>query len=458
MKKIILLSLALFTISVNAQCWKTVSTGADFCVGLKEDGTLWAWGHNESGQLGIGSFEDKNVPTKVGMDADWDSISAGYGFVVALKTNGTIWVWGRNDFGLGSDPGNPTNMPSQVGSDTDWKFVNSGGAGAHSFAIKNDGTLWAWGRNDFGQLGNGSFSHTNVPVQVGSNNDWKMVSAGGLYSIGVKTDNTLWSWGYNYSGQLGQGTAGFGTEVNTPTQITTIPANQWKCIATGGRHSLAITEAGNLWVWGNNNYFALGINDGSSYKSLPTMINNATNWKIVTGGSDHTIAVKQDNTLWAWGQNTDGQLGDGSYTNRAVPVQIDTAADWLLVDGGLQHSIFLREDDVLTSGRNNYGELGIGSSVSHNTPQYVACPAGLGTEENEALPFVVYPNPAKEMLFVQNPQNSKIDTIQIRDISGRIVLENIKASPVNLSQLQAGLYWLQIFSAGQQYQVKFIKD
>lgn len=457
--KISFLSLLLFfTISINAQqCWKMVSLGADFCVALKQDGTLWAWGHNESGQLGVGSFEDMLLPTKVGMESDWESISAGYGFVVALKTNGTIWVWGRNDFGLGMEPNSIINTPAQVGTDSDWKYVHAGGA--HSFAIKNDGTLWAWGRNDFGQLGIGLFNHSNVPVQVGNDSDWKAVAAGNLHSLGVKTDNSLWSWGYNFAGQLGLGTAGFGTEANIPTQIKTIPANQWKCVAAGGRHSLAVSEDGKLWVWGNNNFFALGLNDGSEYKSLPTLIDNTSNWKMVAGGINNTLAVKEDNTIWGWGENVDGQLGDGSNINRASPVQINIDAEWLFVDSGLQHSMFLNEVGILTTGRNNYGELGIGSLVEYNTPQSVICPINLGVAEHPELSFIAYPNPVAEVLFLRNINNIKIDEIQILNSTGRVVLkEKNEYSAIRVDQLQSGLYLLQILSEKHWYQIKFIKE
>lgn len=454
MRKIIL-SLFLFTaLSLNAQCWKSVSTGADFCIAIKEDGTLWAWGHNDNGQLGIGTSADKKIPTRVGTDSDWESISAGYGFTVALKTNGSLWVWGRNDYGLGNDPGSPADIPSQVGSDTDWKFIAAGGA--HTLAIKNNGTLWGWGRNDFGQLGNGSFSHSNVPVQAGTANDWESATAGTFHSLALKTNQTLWSWGYNFHGQLGHGTAGFGTEVSTPTQIMALSANSWKSIATGGRHSMAITESGTLWVWGNNHNYALGLNDGSFYKSVPTQLGNATNWKRAAAGIDHSFAAKEDNTLWAWGQNTDGQLGDGSFTNRAAPVQVNSAADWTLVEGGLQHSAFLKDGDIFTAGSNNYGELGIDSLIGYNTLQLVACPA-LGIENEVALPFVVYPNPVSEVLLLQNPRNLTIDEIQVIDATGKLVLQRIKGSTIDVQKLQSGLYWVQVFSGTGKYRLKFIK-
>lgn len=455
MKTIIASFLLLFHISLNAQCWKTVSPGADFCIALKQDGTLWSWGNNSDGQLGIGVADNKQVPTRIGEDADWESVSAGYGFAVALKTNGTLWVWGRNDFGLGNGA-TTANSPSQIGTSSDWTFISAGGA--HTLAIKNNGTLWGWGRNDFGQLGNGTFSHTNIPIQVGTDSDWETAATGTFHSLAVKTNHTLWSWGYNFHGQLGQGTAGFGTEVNTPTPISTLPANTWKCIASGGRHSMAITEEGSLWVWGNNNNHALGIDDGSFYKSLPARIDNATNWKTIAGGIDHTLAVKADNTLWGWGENTDGQLGDGSNLDRALPVQIGTTDNWLLADGGLQHSVFFNGDTVLTSGDNQFGELGIDSLVNHNTPQSVACPVTLGIGRFPESAFIPYPNPASQILRLHNPKNLTIDAIAITDSMGKTIPGNATAhSEINIGALQSGLYCLHILSGTTTFRVKFIK-
>lgn len=453
MKKILLL---LFWATIaHTQCWKAVSTGADFCVALKTDGTLYAWGHNESGQLGVGSFEDQNMPVRVGEDSDWHSISAGYGFVIALKTNGTLWVWGRNDFGLGAPSGNITNIPEQVGTDTDWTFINAGGA--HSFAIKSNGTLWGWGRNDFGQLGNGSYIHSNAPVQVGNANDWKKAAAGTFHTLAVKTNNTLWSWGYNFSGQLGQGTAGFGTEINTPTQIMSLAANEWKSVDAGGRHSLAVTAEGKLWVWGNNNTHALGINDGSTYKAVPTLVNNMSDWKTATGGTNHIFAVKEDNTLWGWGQNTHGQLGDGSVVNRAVPVQIGTQSGWSGADGGELHSVFFKSGTVLTSGSNMYGELGIGAAAPQNTPQPVDCPVLGATAVPEQL-FVVYPNPVSDVLVISNDKNISIEEVSIIDCTGKTVFRTSeKISTIDVKQLQSGVYWLRVLSPKGLSTLKFVK-
>lgn len=454
MKNFMLLILFCVTIT-HAQCWQAVSSGADFCVAIKTDGTLYSWGHNESGQLGIGSFDDEYVPAKVGEDSDWQSVSAGYGFVIALKTNGTLWVWGRNDFGLGAISGNISNVPEQVGTDSDWVFINAGGA--HSFAIKSNGTLWGWGRNDFGQLGNGSFAHTNVPTQVGTGNFWKTVAAGTFHSLAVKADNTLWSWGYNFSGQLGQGTAGFGTEVNTPTQILSLAANEWKSIDAGGRHSLAVTAEGKLWVWGNNNVNALGINDGSTYKAMPTLVNNATDWKLATGGTNHTFAIKENNTLWGWGQNTSGSLGDGSVLNRVVPVQIGTEAGWWRADGGELHSFFFKDGNIQTSGSNMYGQLGIGATGDHTVPISVDCPVLDATEPNKHF-FTIYPNPVSDKLVIMNKESLKIEEYRIYDNTGKLLI-NTSGNPadINVKQLQGGVYLLQIHSEKGMSNFKFIK-
>lgn len=455
-QKTILPFLLLFQFAVYAQCWKSVTIGADFCVAIKEDGTLWSWGNNDSGQLGLGHFDNKAIPTRIGQETDWQTVSSGYGFTLALKTNGTVWVWGRNDFGLGNTPGAPTNAPSQVGSDSDWKYIHAGGA--HSFAIKNNGTLWGWGRNDFGQLGNGMFSHTNVPVQTGTQTDWETVAAGTFHTLAVKTNQTLWSWGYNFSGQLGHGTAGFGTEVNVPTPITALAANQWKCIAAGGRHSMAITETGSLWIWGNNNSRALGINDGSTYKSLPTRIDNGSNWKFAAGGIDHTLAIKEDQTLWGWGENTDGQLGDLSNTDRSTPVQVGGIENWVFSDGGLQHSLFVKDGEIFTSGGNAYGELGIGSLTGHNNLQSVDCPETLGFNSYDQSLFIVYPNPVKETLTLHAVENLKVDAIRIIDVTGKVILEPAETEKtIAVQPLKSGFYWLEVVSEGKKYNVKFIK-
>ena len=452
-----LMMLLLFNVSMYAQCWMSVSSGADFCAALKDDGTLWCWGNNEGGQLGIGSFENQIAPVQVGADNDWASASAGYGFVVALKTDGTLWVWGRNDFGLGAASGNMVNVPEQVGTDTDWKTVAAGGA--HSLAIKEGGTLWGWGRNDFGQLGNSSNIHSNVPVQVGNADDWDVICAGIFHSLALKTDHTLWSWGYNFAGQLGQGTVGFGTELNVPTQVAATVSAPWQSIAAGGRHSVGITGDGVLWVWGSNTSSALGINDGSTYKSVPTILSSTIGWSAAFGGLNQTFALKEDGSLWAWGINTDGQLGDGTFINRSTPVQIETATGEVFAGSGERHGVVLVGDVISTAGSNNYGQLGSNtqSPSSISTLQTVACPVlrNLANEENG---IIVFPNPATDYISLQHPDGFDNGKLDIYDDKGVLVMHvDDLANPVSTACLQAGVYILRLTCGERQRSSKLVK-
>ncbi len=189
---------------------------------------LWGWGNNYRGKLGDGTTVDKIVPTQIGSDPSWKQISPGYNHVVSIKTDGTLWVWGFNYYGqLGDGTTVEKHSPIQIGSDTNWKQVESGGVN-HSIAIKTDGTLWAWGFNSHGQLGDGTLVDKLVPIQIGTNTNWKQVALGIANTVVVKTNGTLWDWGGNYFGQLGDGTL---VDKLVPTQIGS--SSNWVQVSTG---------------------------------------------------------------------------------------------------------------------------------------------------------------------------------------------------------------------------------
>ena len=190
----------------------SIAAGVDHTVAIKKDGSLWAWGKNDNGQLGDGTTNEKDVSVQIGSDTNWDFISAGGSHTVAIKTDGSLWAWGNNNDGqLGDDTQENRNVPVRIGFDADWAFVSAGGN--HTLAIKTDGSLWAWGNNSFGQLGDGTSggvlstgynqsANKNAPVRIGLDTDWASVSAGmdlmyavTPHTVAIKTDGSLWAWG-----------------------------------------------------------------------------------------------------------------------------------------------------------------------------------------------------------------------------------------------------------------------
>lgn len=298
--------------------WANLFAGEGYNLALKVDGALWAWGSHREGQLGIGSRVNIyiSIPTQVSMDTTWTNIAAGSSHTLAIKEDGTLWAWGWNSSGqLGDGIRISKNIPVQIGTDNTWSQVNAGST--HSFALKNNGTLWAWGTNENGQLGSGKSISSTTPLQIGMDNTWSEVDASTFHNLGLKTDGTLWAWGVNFNGQLGDGTT---SEKNTPVKIGV--GTTWASIKTGYNYSLAIKTDGTLWAWGLNSSGQLG--DGTNVdKNIPVQIGTNTNWKSMAAGTEHSLAIKTDNTLWAWGRNDDGQLGDGSTINKNTPVLIE---------------------------------------------------------------------------------------------------------------------------------------
>jgi alpha-tubulin suppressor-like RCC1 family protein len=332
-------------------------------IALKSDGTLWAWGDNSSGQLGDGTFTNRSTPVRVGTDTNWVAITAGYyRHNLALKSDGTLWAWGDNwDGQLGDGTTADRTTPVRVGTDTNWTAITAGWE--YTIALKSDGTLWAWGDNYSGQLGDGTTVNRTTPVRVGTDTNWVAIEAGGVHTVALKSDGTLWAWGDNYFGQLGDGTTITRT---TPVQIGT--DTKWVAISAGWDDTIALKSDGTLWAWGFNDCGQLG--DGSTTnRTTPVQIGTDTKWKAIAAGGYHTIALKSDGTLWAWGGNWDGQLGNGSTPNLTTPVQIGTDTKWSAIAAGGWHTMALKSDGTLwTWGDNEDGQLGDGTTTNRTTP------------------------------------------------------------------------------------------
>ena len=329
------------TLVVASTTWTMVSAGGSHSLSIKDDGTMWSFGDNSSGATGLGTDVGGTlVPTQIGADTNWIIVDAGGSHSLSIKDDGTMWSFGSNSSGatgLGTDVGS-TVSPTQVGSDTTWDVISAGDG--YSLAVKTDGTLWSFGLNQFGKTGLGTTTgSTLVPTQVGTDTDWTYASAGTTHSLAIKDDGTLWSFGINGNGRTGLGTTTGSTLV--PTQVGT--DTDWTYADAAPAHSVALKEDNTLWSFGSNTSGRTGLGVTAGSTVIPTQIGTDTDWIIVSAGGVHTLVIKEDNSLWSFGSNSSGATGLGTTTGNALtPTQVGTSTDWLDVAAGIGHSLTLK--------------------------------------------------------------------------------------------------------------------
>ena len=304
----------------------------------------------------------------------------------------SIWSYGANDYGtLGQNNRTKYSSPIQIGSGTDWKFIgNSEGqtsnVGQHlSSAIKTDGTLWTWGNDAYGALAqNTQGVNLSSPTQVPGT--WSKISNSGYGSLtgAVKTDGTLWTWGYNFYGQLGHNIGvpwpGPNADLGTVSSPTQVPGTTWENIHAGNQGFMAKKTDGTMWGWGQNTSGNLGQNNIVKYSS-PTQVGSGTDWSDVQAGQFNTVALKTDGSLWTWGIGQDGGGGQNSTTTYSSPLQVGTDTTWNTISAGYYSVLATKTDGTLWSwGSNTYGKLGLpdGNQVSgrRSSPTQV----GTGTD------------------------------------------------------------------------------
>lgn len=305
--------------------WLTVAAGRYSSLAIKTDGTLWTWGDNTGGQLGLGNTTKYSSPKQVGALTNWSKLSNGlFWSNGAIKSDGTLWMWGYGLYGtLGLGNTTSYSSPKQVGALTTWSYLSIGVFAVG--AIKTDGTLWTWGGNQLsGVMGLGNLTYYSSPKQVGSLTNWLTVCLGQYSAVATKTDGTLWAWGKNVNGDLGLGNA---NTYSSPKQVGSLTV--WATAQTSYSISGAIKTDGTLWMWGNNISGALGLGNTTQYSS-PKQIGALTNWAKIQPGyaGTFTAALKTNGTLWTWGGSGYGQLGLGNNTYYSSPKQVGSLTTW----------------------------------------------------------------------------------------------------------------------------------
>ena len=405
-----------------------VAAGDVFSLALKSDGTVWAWGGNGSGQLGLGSTVQQTSPVQILSLGNVRAIAAGATHALAVKADGTVWAWGANaggQVGNGSATTTAVTAPVQVaglagavsvaagsshsvclladGSVYAWGLNTNGQLGdgtltqrlaptrllaitgvralgaraEYTLAVLADGTVRSWGLNSSGQLGDGSTTRRPSPVVVSGLSGVRTISAGPTHALALKTDGSVWAWGANAARQLGDRTE---TNRLTPVRVLppsdTLPLGTIVAIGAGGAHSVLAGADGTVWAYGANSQGQLGNGVMTGWRSLPVQTSSAVNWSQLILGANHTLAINQDRHLWAWGRNANGQLGLGNTLQRNVPVWVASIGFVKSAAAGGTHSLALKTDDTLWAwGENTNGRLGDGTTTQRLSPVAVS---GLG--------------------------------------------------------------------------------
>lgn len=463
-----LLSANVFS-QIGTGCWRMVSAGENFSLGIKTDGTLWGWGQNSNKLgLGLGNLLDQNLPVQIGTDNDWITVSAGNVHSLAVKSNGTLWSWGNGQFGqLGNGVFNSaTPNVTQVGTANDWLEVSAGDR--FSLAIKTNGTLWSWGLNSTGQLGQNNLTNLNLPTQVGTSANWVRIDAGHQHSLAVDSFGFMWAWGNNTFGQLGDGT---NTTSLAPILITS--SNNWLQVSAGYDHSMALNTSNILFTFGNNTNGQLcdGTNTASN---LPIAVSvsgagTVSFYIAISAGNSFSLAIRNDNTLWSGGYNTSGQLGLGNNTAVNVLNQVGTGNNYWAISAGDTHSLTLDMGlSLFSTGRNIEGELGIGTNTNTNTLQAVNCPTSvLGTDQVAVhdLKTTVYPNPTDGVVNVDFVlQNSADVTLRLTTLQGQLIREmkmdgitGSQTTAVDLANQPTGMYFVTVATESESFTAKVVK-
>lgn len=415
-----------------------ISGGVWHSVSICADSTVMAWGGNNYGQLGNGNNTLSTYPVSVNSLSGIISVSCGYAHTLALRRDGTVWAWGANNFGqLGDSTTTNRSIPVQVIGLSG--IVEIAAGNSSSLALRNDGTLFAWGNNSMGELGDSTIIERNTPIQVhGSVNVGFLtgivaIACGASHSLAVKNDGTVWDWGNNAFGQLGDSTT---VERHTPVKVKGL--NGIVEVTAGNRHSVALRNDSTVFAWGSNWIGTCGDGTTVTVRNTPVQVHGVGNSGFLTGitsiassqSAEHTLALRSDSIVLAWGANGFGELGNTAIaTESNLPVQVDTLTRIISIATGAYHSLAIKRDNSEWAwGDNADGELGNGSYVDSTLPTQVMGLCSVILAQNEIgtkTNISIFPNPIVETgkIMIDFPQTGSQYRLEIYDCSGMTVRE-----------------------------------
>lgn len=457
MKTITALLLSFFMLHYSSSA-QSIAAGGLHSFAVCSDNVVQIWGNNMYGQLG-NAFADSHVPIQVTGLSNIVAVSGGLSHSLALKTDGTVWAWGFNGYGqLGNGTANQSNVPVQTNGLSNITAI--AGGGYHSLALKSDGTVWAWGYNFYGQLGNGSTTDSNFPVQVSGLTGVIAITAGLDHSYALKNDGTVWAWGWNNNGQLGNGNY---SNATTPVQVNGLAGIT--AIASGWFHSLALKNDGTVWSWGYNNNGQLGDGTAVTNKNLPVQVSGLAGIISIAGGGYHSLAVENNGNVWSWGCNNCGQLGSGNNNaNSNLPVSVVGISGAVSVACGVYHSIALKNDGTIGAwGYNAYGQLGNGNTTNTNFPVAVnaLCPVAVReiAKPATAITMNIYPNPSNGKFTVEQANENSEMSLEVYNAVGEKIFQSEihdRKSEVDLSDQPNGIYFVTIKTAQETFTQKIV--
>lgn len=448
----------------------TITSGGSSCLALHSDGSLWAWGvqyTNMPVNAVVSQLRPQPVPTPAAAAAGtaWTRIGAAGDHECALRSDGTLWAWGSNDAGQLGDGTRVAQFGAAVRIDapgapagTTWTAVVP--VGQVTLALRSDSSLWSWGKGLDGLLGDGTTSGARLvpaPVPVPGTAPrarWAQVAASNHHVLAVLSDGSLWAWGNNVNGQLG--TAAPRGYLAVPARVLEPPGTgtgtRWVAVAAGNDHSLALRSDGSLWAWGENGHGQLGL--GTTVRQVtpapvPLPRTAAPNrvWGQIAAGEEHSLALLSDGTLWAWGSNAAAQLGDNTANDQSAPVQEFTRGTWTQLAGGGQHSLALAQGSnrVYATGaiapQSNQGQLGDGTL--NGALYFRACLAtALPTTHPAVSDFgQAFPNPARDWVTLAGVALGT--RVVIHNALGQQVgTAEVGTSGVDVRAFPPGIYWL----------------